>query len=177
MTYEAWAEGRLSASGPTFGALDGCTFRLDLDGAGESEWRIHDPARAEPVVIRGGSRPAVIVDGRHQEVIPPPYGQLLALEHLRNHHSMEPAAQWQVSTSSSGTTLTCQRGDLTMTVQANPAGWVVSKTLRSHEGVIDAVEVLDFAQGSTGSAPIEVTPDTFDDGAPRPSWRMGSADG
>jgi hypothetical protein len=61
-----------------------------------------------------------------------------------------------------------------MTVEANSAGWVISKTVRSREGVIDAVEVLEFTHGSTGSPPTDVTPDTFDDRGARPSWRMGS---
>jgi hypothetical protein len=47
------------------------------------------------------------------------------------------------------------------------------KTVRSREGVLDAVEILDFAEGSTGSPPINAAPDTFDDRGARPSWRMG----
>lgn len=175
MTYEAWFEGRLAASGRTLGGLDGCRFRLELHGASDSEWRIHDPSREEVVVIRGGSRPAVIVDGQPMEVIPDPYGHLLALERVHDHHRMiEPSAPCEVSTSESGMTLTYQFRDHTMTVKGNSAGWVVSKTVRSSEGVIDALVVLDFAHGSTGSPPIDVTPDRFDDRGPRPSWRMGS---
>lgn len=175
MTYEAWFTGRLAASGPTLGGLDGCRFHLELRGASDSEWRIHDPARKEVVIIRGGSRSAVIVDGRLVEVIPPPYGQLLALARVRDHHRMiEPSAPCQVSTSDSGTTLTYEFRDLTMTVKANSVGWVVSKTVRSSEGVIDAVELLDFTHGSTGSPQIDVPPDTFDDRGARQSWRMGS---
>lgn len=93
----------------------------------------------------------------------------------RDHDRMiEPSAPCQVSTSDSGTTLTYQFRDLTMTVKANSAGWVVSKTVRSREGMIDAVEILEFTHGSTGSPPMDLTPDTLDDRGARPSWRMGS---
>lgn len=90
------------------------------------------------------------------QAIPDPYGYLLALQDARNH-------RWD---------------DRTMTVKANSAGWVVSKTVRDREGVVDAVKVLDFTHGSTGSPPIDDTPDTFDDRGARPGgWVADPRDG
>jgi hypothetical protein len=71
-------------------------------GDGDSEWRIHGPAPEEVVVVRGGSNPAVIVGGQVEQVIPEPYGQLLALQHPGTHlHGVEETAPRDVATSGS----------------------------------------------------------------------------
>lgn len=161
--------------GPVYGALDGFTFRLEMDGHGQSEWRIRDPMREELVVIRGGSDPAVLVGGQLSQVIPEPYGHVLALQHPELHlHSLEPTSL-DVSTAGTETTVVSRHdGDRTMRLTADPHGWLLRKTVRVGRELIDAVELTELVHGP--GAPTAAPVDWWLRGLePRGSWSMGAA--